>query len=50
MKNTITFTKSQWQSMETVAEATSTAGKIKRHNGSKYEWVAGGKRVTAKKL
>jgi hypothetical protein len=50
MKTTTTFTKSQWQAMQTVAEATNTTGKIKSHNGSKYEWVAGGKRVTAKKI
>jgi hypothetical protein len=50
MTTTTTFTKSEWESMETVSEATKTNGKIKSRNGSKYEWTAGGKRVTAKKI
>jgi len=50
MKTTTTFTKSEWESMETVSEATKTTGKIKSRNGSKYEWIAGGKRVTTKKI
>ncbi len=50
MRTTTTFTKSEWESMETVSEATKANGKIKSRNGSKYEWTAGGKRVTAKKI
>ncbi len=50
MKTLTTITKAEWESMKTISEATKTTGKIKARNGSKYEWVAGGKRITAKKI
>ena len=39
-----------WRKMETAFEPTSTTGKIKKdENGNLWLWVAGGKRITAKR-
>jgi len=50
MKATI-ITKAEWLRYEVVSEPTAMRGKVKRDaSGNCWEWLAGGKRVTAKRV